>query len=158
MALVSFVSRPTPRLDACLLFVCLVAFLLSGCVSTAQSQNRADCSTTSSLRGEGSTFDAPLFDKLFSLYSTTRCGLTVEYYPAGSGLGISMLLEQLIDFGATDAPLTDRQLASSTHGPIVHIPVTLGVVALSYHVPGISTPLKLNSSVLAAIYLGTITW
>lgn len=158
MSLVSFVLRPTVRLDACMLCLCLVAFLLSGCVSPAPSQGRADCSTTTSLKGEGSTFDAPLFDRLFSLYSTTPCGLTVEYYPAGSGLGISMLLGQLVDFGATDAPLTDRQLASSTQGPILHVPVTLGVVALSYHVPGISTPLKLTSSVLAAIYLGTITW
>lgn len=158
MSLVSFVLRPTVRLDACMFCLCLVAFLLSGCVGAAPSQRRADCSTATSLRGEGSTFDAPLFDRLFSLYSTTPCGLTVEYYPAGSGLGISMLLAQLVDFGATDAPLTDRQLASSTHGPIVHVPVTLGVVALSYHVPGLSTPLKLNSPVLAAIYLGAITW
>jgi phosphate transport system substrate-binding protein len=98
-----------------------------------------------------------LFNKLFSVYPATPCGLTVEYYPTGSGMGISMLLGQLADFGATDAPLTARQLASSSNGVILHIPVTLGVVAISYHLDGISAPLQLTSSVLAAIYLGTIT-
>jgi phosphate transport system substrate-binding protein len=72
-------------------------------------------------------------------------------------MGISMLLGQLADFGATDAPLTDRQLASSSHGTILHIPVTLGLVVISYHLDGVSVPLKLTSSILAAIYLGSIT-
>ena len=132
--------------------MCLFPLLLSGCSNTSSSGGNARCSTTTSLTGEGSTFDAPLFDKLFPVYATTPCGLSVEYYPAGSGMGISMLLNQLVDFGATDAPLTGRQLASSSHGTILHVPVTLGIVAISYHLDGVSVPLKLTSSILAAIY------
>jgi len=110
----------------------------------------------SSLSGEGSTFDAPLFNKLFSVYAGTPCGLTVEYYAAGSGAGISQLLNQLVDFAATDAPLTDRQQASSPNGTILHVPVTLGAVAISYHLTGVSSPLRLSGAVLAGIYLGSV--
>lgn len=158
MFLSSRVPRKTQRCDACLLLGCLFLLLLSGCSDASSGMGHARCSTTTSLTGEGSTFDDPLFTKLFSVYPTTPCGLTVEYYPAGSGMGISMLLGQLVDFGTTDAPLTSRQLASSSNGTILHVPVTLGLVAISYHLGGVSTPLKLTSLVLAAIYLGTITW
>ena len=136
----------------------LLALLLNGCASTASTMSHAHCSTTTSLTGEGSTFDAPLFDKWFSIYPTTPCGLTVEYYAAGSGMGISTLLNQLVDFGATDAPLTAHQVANSSNGTILHIPVTLGAVAISYRLDGVSAPLKMTSSVLATIYLGTIIW
>ena len=63
-----------------------------------------------------------------------------------------------MDFGATDAPLTDHQLASSPNGPILHVPVTLGVVTISYHLDGVSARLKFTGALLAAIYLGAITW
>lgn len=152
------VPRKTQRCDACLLLGCLFLLLMGGCSDTSSGVGHARCSTTTSLTGEGSTFDDPLFTKLFSVDPTTPCGLTVEYYPAGSGMRISMLLGQLVDFGATDAPLTSRQLASSSNGNILHVPVTLGLVAISYHLDGVSIPLQLTGSVLAAIYLGTITW
>jgi phosphate transport system substrate-binding protein len=67
------------------------------------------------------------------------------------------LLNQLVDFGATDAPLTDQQLASSPNGTILHVPVTLGAVAISYHLTGVSSPLRLSGPILASIYLGTVT-
>src|SRR5215469_6231384 len=76
---------------------------LAACGSGAQS-NGASCPSTSQLQGTGSTFDAPLFNKLFTVYPTVPCGLTVNYYPLGSGAGIAQLLNQLVDFGATDAP------------------------------------------------------
>ena len=155
MFLASLVPRTTQRWVVCLLLMVLGAPLLGSCSDTASSQTH--CSTTNSLTGEGSTFDAPLFAKWFSVYPQAPCGLTVEYYQAGSGMGISLLLSQLIDFGTTDAPLTARQLASSPNGPILHVPVTLGVVAISYHLNEVSTPLKFTGALLAAIYLGTIT-
>jgi phosphate transport system substrate-binding protein len=158
MFLASRVPRKTQGRNVCVLLMVLCALLLGGCASTSSATSRAQCSTTTSLSGEGSTFDAPLFNTWFSVYPQTSCGLTVEYYATGSGMGISTLLGQLMDFGATDAPLTARQLASSPNGPILHIPVTLGLVAISYHLHGISAPLKFTGALLASIYLGTITW
>jgi phosphate transport system substrate-binding protein len=143
-------------LHACLLFVLPFVLMLAGCSGEAFT-NHAGCPAVSSLSGEGSTFDAPLFNKLFSVYAGTPCGLTVEYYAAGSGAGISQLISQLVDFGATDAPLTDRQLANSPDGTILHVPVTLGAVAISYHLTGVSSPLRLSGAVLSAIYLGSVT-
>jgi phosphate transport system substrate-binding protein len=72
---------------------------------------------------------------------------------------ISQLLAQIVDFGATDSPMTDADLAKSTNGPIVHIPGTLGGVAVSYNVtlPSGSPPLKLKGDTIANIFLGKIT-
>lgn len=133
------------------------ALLLGSCTGTPATSHNGTCPAVSSLKGAGSTFDEPLFTRLFSVYQTTSCGLTVNYYPVGSGTGTAQLLSQLTDFAATDAPLTDKQLAASSNGAIIHVPVTLGVVAISYHLTGVSGSLKLTGSVLAAIYLGTIT-
>ena len=65
----------------------------------------------------------------------TTCGIRVNYQSVGSGAGISQLLAQTVDFGATDSPMTDADMAKSTNGPIVHIPGTLGGVAISYNQP-----------------------
>jgi phosphate transport system substrate-binding protein len=141
--------------DPHLLFLVFVLMLV-GCSGVGTTAGRTGCPAVTTLQGAGSTFDAPLFNKLFSVYAGTPCGLSVNYYAAGSGAGISQLLNQLVDFGATDAPLTDRQLASSPHGTILHVPVTLGAVAISYHLSGVSAPLRLSGAVLADIYLGHV--
>ena len=75
----------------------------------------------------------------------------------GSGAGLNDLLEQNVDFAATDVPLTDAALARSQHGPILHIPVTLGSEAIIYHVIGVPSQLRLTGPVLADIFLGKIT-
>jgi phosphate transport system substrate-binding protein len=157
MNIVALVHRRTRWHDSCLLLFLPFVLLLVGCSGSTATTNRAACPAVAELVGEGSTFDAPLFNKLFSVYSGMPCGLSVEYYATGSGAGASRLLNQLVDFGATDAPLTDRQLASSSNGPILHVPVTLGAVAISYHLTGVSSPLRLTGEVVASIYLGKVT-
>jgi phosphate transport system substrate-binding protein len=94
---------------------------------------------------------------MFAAYKNVSCGLTVSYLGDGSGAGVNDLLQQQVDFAATDIPLTDGALARSQHGPILHIPVTLGAEAIIYHVIGVSSQLKLTGSVLADIFLGHIT-
>ncbi len=151
-------SRQHPWIGALVLLVLYT--LVAACGSDAQpkvSAHGALCPSTSQLQGSGSTFDAPLFNKLFSVYPTVPCGAPVNYYPLGSGTGIGQLLNQLVDFGATDVPLTDRQLAASPNGVVLHVPVTLGVVAISYHLTEVPGPLRLTGAVLSAIYLGSIT-
>jgi phosphate transport system substrate-binding protein len=119
----------------------------------------ASCPSVSGLTGAGSTFDNPLFSQMFAPanYPKTKCGLKVNYQSVGSGAGINQLLAHTVDFGATDTPLTDAQEATSTSGTIIHVPVTLGAVALSYNLASVSGHLTLTPSIIAGIYLGTIT-
>jgi phosphate transport system substrate-binding protein len=115
------------------------------------------CPSASALAGSGSTFDAPLFSKMFAAYAHIPCGLAVSYLADGSSAGLNDLLQQQVDFAATDIPLTDGALARSQHGPILHIPVTLGTAAIIYHVIGVPSQLRLTGPVLADIFLGHIT-
>lgn len=151
----SRVQRRTCWHHTCLFLLLPVVLLLASCSSSAGSPH-AGCPAVTAQRGAGSTFDAPLFNTLFSVHAGTSCGLSVDYYATGSGAGISQLLNQLVDFAATDAPLTDRQQESSPNGTIVHVPVTLGAVAISYYLAGVSSSLHLTGAVLADIYLGQV--
>jgi len=119
----------------------------------------SSCPATKSLIGAGSTFDNPLFSKMFDAYPNVKCGANVNYQAVGSGAGINDLLNGIVDFGATDAPMTDAQLAKSTKGPILHIPVTLGAEAISYNLAVIpsATHLKFTGPVIADIFLSKVT-
>jgi phosphate transport system substrate-binding protein len=114
------------------------------------------CPSTSQLNAAGSTFINPLFSKMFAAYPNAKCGLNVNYQSIGSGAGINDLLQGIVDIGATDAPMTDAQLASSTKGLILHVPVTIGAVAISYNLSGVSGHVNLSGPVIANIYLGTV--
>jgi phosphate transport system substrate-binding protein len=108
------------------------------------------------LQGAGSTFDAPLFSKVFDAFQK-ESGVEVNYQSIGSGGGVQQLTVGTVDFGATDFPLNDEQTkaAEAAGGPVVHIPVTLGAVAVGYNLP--IDNLKLDGETLAGIYLGAIT-
>lgn len=107
------------------------------------------------LIGAGSSFDYPLFTKMFAAY-TGSTSVKVNYQSVGSGAGISQLTAKTVDFGATDAPMNEKQ-EGALSAPAVHIPVTAGAVVLSYNLPGVATGLKLTPAVLADIFLGNIT-
>src|SRR5437763_15742098 len=109
------------------------------------------CPSTKSLTGAGSTFINPLFSKMFTEYPNAKCGADVNYQSVGSGAGINDLLKGIVDFGATDAPLSDAQLSQSTRGPIIHVPVTIGAVAISYNLSGVTDHIKLSGPVIASI-------
>lgn len=107
------------------------------------------------LIGAGSTFVYPLFSKLFSVYNS-KTKVQVNYQPIGSGGGILQLTNKTVDFGDSDAPLTDDQSAKAGK-PILHIPICSGAVVITYNIPGISAILNFTSGVLADIFLGKIT-
>jgi len=107
------------------------------------------------LIGAGSTFDYPLFTRMFADYNS-KTGVEINYQSVGSGAGISQLTNKTVDFGATDAPMSGKQDSALT-GPAVHIPVTAGAVVLSYNIPEVTKPLMLTPSVLADIFLGRAT-
>src|ERR1700760_4311118 len=107
------------------------------------------------LIGAGSSFDYPLFTKMFSEYASQK-SVKVNYQSVGSGAGISQLTAKTVDFGATDAPMNGKQ-DSALSSPAIHIPVTAGAVVLSYNLPDVKDTLNLTPDVLAGIFLGTIT-
>jgi len=108
-----------------------------------------------SMNGAGSTFIYPLASKWFSDYNKST-GVEINYQSIGSGAGIRQLLAGTIDFGASDAPMPDSLLAKSPV-PILHLPATIGAVAVVYNLPGVPTGMKLTPDVLAGIFLGSIT-
>jgi phosphate transport system substrate-binding protein len=108
------------------------------------------------LTGAGATFPYPLYAKWISEYQA-RTGVRINYQSIGSGGGVRQISEQTIDFGASDAPMSDSELAAAKGGPILHVPTAIGVLAIAYNVPEISAPLRLSGEVIADIYLGTVT-
>lgn len=141
--------------------VALTSLALAACGSTSTSGGTSgSCPNTNTLTGAGSTFDNPLFTKMFENYANAQCGAQVTYASVGSGTGINQLTAQTVDFGATDSPMTDAQLASSKNGPIIHIPITIGAVGITYNLSQVSTSthLSLTGSVIADIYLGKVKY
>jgi phosphate transport system substrate-binding protein len=108
------------------------------------------------INGAGSSFDNPLFSKAFGEYAKAHPSVQINYQSVGSGAGIQQLTKGTVDFGATDAPMSDQQIKDAG-GDIIHIPVTMGAVSIGYNLSGIAEGLKLNGSVLGDIYLGKIT-
>ncbi len=144
--------------------VAAISVFISACGSTppptgSGTPTTPSCPAVSGLTGAGATFPAPLYTKMFSPdnYPKAKCGVNVNYQAVGSGAGINQLLAHTVDFGATDTPMTDAQLAKSTGGLIIHVPATLGAVAMTYNLAGVSGHLNLTPAIIAGIYLGKIT-
>ena len=108
------------------------------------------------LTGAGATFPNPIYSKWFSDYAA-RTGVRINYQSIGSGGGIRQLQENTVDFGASDAPMTDEELSRAKGGPVLHIPTVLGAVVLTYNVPEVTQTLKLTGETIADVYLGKIT-
>src|ERR1700709_60101 len=108
------------------------------------------------LNGAGATFPNPIYSKWFSEYAASHPGVQINYQSVGSGAGIRQASEGIVDFGATDGPMTDEQM-NSAKVKLFHIPTVLGAVVPSYNLPGITGDLKFTGDVIADIYLGKIT-
>jgi len=107
------------------------------------------------INGAGATFPYPIYSKWFSEYQKVNKGVEFNYQSIGSGGGIKQVLAQTVDFGATDAPMTDEELKSAKT-PIRHIPTVLGAVVAAYNVKGLEAGLKLDGETLANIFQGKI--
>ena len=111
------------------------------------------------LTGAGSTFDYPIFSKWFDTYHKMT-GVEINYASIGSGGGIRQVTAGTVDFGASDAPLTQEQMDAFKKGvgsEVVHIPIIIGGVAITYNLPSVGQGIKLDGAALADIYLGKIT-
>ena len=132
----------------------LAAALLSAPVTQAQTGKAGDGSPLT-LRGAGATFPAPLYKKWIAAYRKVEPATLIEYAPVGSGDGVKRFLADSVDFGASDAAMTDDQMASAKQGAVL-VPATAGLIVLAYNLPGLNGPLKLNRSTYAALLMGKI--
>jgi phosphate transport system substrate-binding protein len=108
------------------------------------------------LNGAGATFPFPLIDTWRVEYQKIKPEISINYQSIGSGGGVKQFSEKIVDFGATDAPLTSLEMEKADEA--VHIPETIGSIIVSYNIPEIpDSGLKLTGSILAGIYLGEIT-
>jgi phosphate transport system substrate-binding protein len=114
-------------------------------LTTAQAQK---------LTGAGATFPYPIYSKWFSEYAAAHPGVEINYQSIGSGGGIRQVTAGLVDFGASDMPMTDEALGASKI-KLVHIPTVIGAVVPVFNVPGVSE-VKFSGDVLADIYLNKI--
>jgi phosphate transport system substrate-binding protein len=106
------------------------------------------------ITGAGATFPAPIYMKWFETYHSQNPSVTVNYRAVGSGSGISLYKQGTVFFGASDAPMTDADLATSP--PTLQVPTVAGAVVMAYNVPGIGPGLKLSGDAIAGIYENTI--
>ncbi|MHB8636823.1 MAG: phosphate ABC transporter substrate-binding protein PstS [Fimbriimonadaceae bacterium] len=134
-----------------------IVFSLLGCNGggSGGSSTGSTSGGSISLTGAGSSFVNPAMSKWTYSYGQAHPDVTVNYQSVGSGAGIAQYQAGNVDFGATDAPLTDSDLASMPK-PTVQFPVVSGCEVLVYNLPGIGDGLKLSGDVIADIFLGTI--
>jgi phosphate transport system substrate-binding protein len=108
------------------------------------------------LNGAGATFPYPMYSKWFNEYHNLHSDIEINYQSIGSGGGIRQVLAGTVDFGASDGPMTDEQLAQAKI-KILHVPTVLGADVPAYNVPGVGGDLKFTPEALANIFLGRIT-
>src|SRR5437660_1158103 len=139
---------------------------LASSVTATRLAGRRSCSASpapvdvgsGSLTGAGATFPAPLYQKAFFDYSAKYPQVTVNYQSVGSGAGISQFQKGTVDFGASDVPMADADIAKVPGGAtaLVQVPTTLGVISIAYNLSGVNK-LQLDGPTLANIFLGHIT-
>jgi phosphate transport system substrate-binding protein len=111
------------------------------------------------LTGAGATFPYPIYSKWFDVYSKMK-NVQINYQSVGSGAGIRQVSAGTVDFGASDGPMTDQQIATyeKDRGTnIYHFPTVLGAVVPTYNIPGVDASLKFTQEAIADVYLGKIT-
>lgn len=134
------------------LFILLLAFCLTACGNS----KKKDTSSQSNIKitAAGATFPLPYYNLAFKIYQDTT-KVSVTYGGIGSGGGIRSLKDKIVDFGGSDAFLSDTEI-NEMPAEVIHIPTCMGAVVLAYNLPGI-TDLRLTPDIVADIYLGKIT-
>jgi phosphate transport system substrate-binding protein len=142
------------RLTVALLCAALI-LSFAACNKPAQ-----ETPSQSGLNGAGATFPNPMYSKWFSDYHTLHPDVQINYQSIGSGGGIRQVTEGTVDFGASDMPMTDAQLAeaqSKLNTKILNLPTVLGAVVPAYNIQGVTAEVKFTPDALAGIFLGKIT-
>ena len=138
-----------------LLAIAIAAWTV-GCSSKSTSpQGTASQSGTITITAAGSTFVTPIMSRWVADYRKSHPNVEINYQSIGSGGGIQQLKQKLVDFGASDAALTDEQLKQMPM-PVVQIAESAGPVCITYNLPELKKPLRLTPAALSGIFLGTI--
>jgi phosphate transport system substrate-binding protein len=136
----------------CRTAVCAITILSSfGLLTSCNSSS----SNTVALNGAGSTFVYPVMGRWIQNFSESHTNVRINYQSIGSGGGIQQVKSGTIDFGASDAPLSDSDMAQMA--PVVQFPESAGPICVTYNLEGLQDPLQLSSDTLAGIFLGKIT-
>ena len=125
----------------------LACLLLTGIAATASAQM--------TINGAGATFPYPIYSKWFDAYTKVDPSVRFNYQSIGSGGGQKQILAQTVDFGASDGPMSDENLAKAP-GKLLHIPTVAGADVVAYNLPG-NPALKFDADTIAGIFLGQIT-
>ena len=132
----------------------IVAFAVASCQNSSQKSDQGESSKKVSITAAGATFPLPFYNMVFKKY-TSESGTLLTYGGIGSGGGIRSLTDRVVDFGATDAFLSDKK-AADLPAEIVHIPTCIGAVVIAYNLPEVEN-LKLSNQLLESIFMGKIT-
>lgn len=106
------------------------------------------------LQGAGATYPNPLYQKWISEYSKQHANVRIDYQSIGSGGGQKQIKEQTVDFGASDSFMSDADLKAAPG--LLHIPMVLGAVVITYNLPSLSQPLRFSPDVVADMFLGKV--
>ena len=128
-----------------------ILFLLGGCLFAAQTGAYAQLL----INGAGATFPYPIYSKWFDEYTKVDPSVRFNYQSIGSGGGQKQITARTVDFGASDGPMSDENLAQAP-GKILHIPTVAGADVITYNLPG-NPKLKLDGDAIVNIYMGNIT-
>ncbi|MDQ3322150.1 MAG: phosphate ABC transporter substrate-binding protein PstS, partial [Acidobacteriota bacterium] len=133
-----------------------VIFIIGTLIGTlACFSGRREAGDAIKIQGAGSSFINPLMQKWVSEYGKINPNIRIDYQSIGSGGGVKQAKERTIQFGATDVAMSDEDLESAD-GEIIHIPVILGGVVLTYNLAQVEKPLRFSPDVIADIFLGKI--
>ncbi|RUT77640.1 phosphate ABC transporter substrate-binding protein PstS [Ancylomarina longa] len=137
-----------------LLFTAIIAVALMVSCGNAGKKKTESNAKAKTITGAGATFPQPFYNKIFKTY-TKEQSLLVTYGGIGSGGGIRSLKDKIVDFGASDAFLSDKKLADMP-GEVLHIPTCLGAVVAAYNLPG-KPALKFTPELMEGVFMGKIT-
>ena len=130
-----------------------------GDTTTGETTPGGAATLAGNLTGAGATFPGPLYLEWIGQFQKDNTGVIINYQAVGSGGGITQFTKMTVDFGASDAPMKDTEIAAAEAAnpgaKVLHIPTVFGAIVAAYNVPGVSG-LKLDSDTLAGIFLGTI--
>ena len=137
-------------------WIILTGLMLGMLLACFRQRGAAAADDAITLQGAGATFPAPLYERWFAEYNKLHPNVQVNYQALGSGAGIKDFQQNLVDFGASDAAMTDAEMAAVKQGAVL-IPATAGSEALAYNVPDAPPDLRLSREAYVGIFLGKIT-
>lgn len=135
--------------------IAIVGFSCSGAPIGGSNGSSGDGSGNIGLQGSGASFPKPIYEKWVNEYQKINPKIRIDYQSTGSGAGQKAILSRTVDFGASDDPMKDEDLAKAD-SDLIHIPTVLGAVVMTYNLEGVDKPLNLTAETIAGIYLGEI--